>query len=123
MADTYLNSESLFRGWQLLCVLLVTFPPSKNLEEYLRGFIHVQTVHTQGRIDVMAKYSLHRLRIIAEKGPRGKPPSCQEIESASVSTQALSTSFYLSNQLGRCVQPLDIWTIAGEHLQTSATYL
>lgn len=37
---------------------------------------------TEGRIDVMAKYCLAKLRVIAKKGPRGKAPSAQEIEIA-----------------------------------------
>jgi hypothetical protein len=80
-----LRSESVFRGWQFLCVLLVTFPPSKNFEAYLRSFMQDSLKDTEGRVDVMAKYCLHRLTAIAKKGPRGKPPTCQEIESASVS--------------------------------------
>ncbi|TDL22630.1 hypothetical protein BD410DRAFT_828384 [Rickenella mellea] len=77
------SPESLFRGWQFLCVLLVTFPPSKNFEAYLRTFMQQRTVQTEGRVDVMAKYCLQRLSIIAKKGPRGKPPTIAEIETAS----------------------------------------
>ncbi|KAJ1304578.1 hypothetical protein OPQ81_005720 [Rhizoctonia solani] len=49
------SPESTFRGWQLLCVLLVTFPPSKNFEGYLRSFMLTKVKQTEGRIDVMAK--------------------------------------------------------------------
>lgn len=77
--------ESTFRGWQLLCVLLVTFPPSKNFEPYVRSFMQQRTTQSEGRVDIMAKYCLHRLSAIAKKGPRGKPPTISEIESASVS--------------------------------------
>ncbi|KAN0135437.1 hypothetical protein V8E53_006716 [Lactarius tabidus] len=77
------NAESAFRGWQLLCVLLVTFPPSKNFEPYLHAFLSQHTGITQGRIDVLAKHCLKRLSAIAKKGPRGKPPSLAEIETAS----------------------------------------
>ncbi|TFY56119.1 hypothetical protein EVG20_g9052 [Dentipellis fragilis] len=77
------NTESVFKGWQLLCVLLVTFPPSKNFEPYLQSFLHQRTGQTEGRVDIMAKYCLKRLTIIAKKGPRGKPPTVSEIETAS----------------------------------------
>ncbi|KAF9501625.1 hypothetical protein BDN71DRAFT_1439284 [Pleurotus eryngii] len=77
------NAESVFKGWQLLCVLLITFPPSKNFETYLRSFIQQRTSHSEGRVDVMAKYCLRRLTYIAKKGPRGKPPTVAEIEIAS----------------------------------------
>ncbi|KAF8482505.1 hypothetical protein DFH94DRAFT_367952 [Russula ochroleuca] len=77
------NAESTFRGWQLLCVLLVTFPPSKNFEPYLRAFLSQRTGITEGRVDVLAKHCLKRLAAIAKKGPRGKPPTLAEIETAS----------------------------------------
>ncbi|KAL5484811.1 hypothetical protein ACEPAI_7453 [Sanghuangporus weigelae] len=77
------NPESLFRGWQFMCVLLVSFPPSKNFESYLRSFIQQNTTQPEGRVDVMAKYCLQRLFIISKKGPRGKPPTIAEIETAS----------------------------------------
>ncbi|KAF9476361.1 hypothetical protein BDN70DRAFT_882529 [Pholiota conissans] len=77
------NKESVFKGWQLLCVLLITFPPSKNFETYLQGFIQNHTSQQEGRVDVMAKYCLRRLTSISKKGPRGKPPMIAEIETAS----------------------------------------
>lgn len=77
------DRESMFKGWQLLCVLLVTFPPSKNFEAYLRSFIKQHTTHQEGRVDVMAKHCHRKLTIIAKKGPRGKPPNIAEIVTAS----------------------------------------
>ena len=89
-AHLYLSSESIFRGWQLLCVLLVTFPPSKNFEAYLRAFMEQHVPITTGRVDVMAKYCIQRLSIISKKGPRGKALAIAEIETASVSTQDIA---------------------------------
>lgn len=63
-------------------MLLVTFPPSKNFEAYLRAFMQERLSQTESRIDIMAKYCLTRLSTISKKGPRGKPPTIQEIESA-----------------------------------------
>ncbi|CDO72777.1 hypothetical protein BN946_scf184994.g30 [Trametes cinnabarina] len=77
------SKESTFKGWQLLCVLLVTFPPSKDFEAYLRSYIQQATHQQEGRIDIMAKYCLRRLAYISKKGPRGKPPTVAEIETAS----------------------------------------
>ena len=68
----------------MLCVLLITFPPSKDFETYLQAFIQTHTSHQEGRVDVMAKHCLRRLSSISKKGPRGKPPSVAEIETASV---------------------------------------
>ena len=72
-----------------MCVLLVTFPPSKNFEAYLRSFMQHRTAQTEGRVDIMAKYCLQRLSVIAKKGPRGKAPTVAEIETASVSTSEI----------------------------------
>ncbi|KAK0461020.1 uncharacterized protein EV420DRAFT_1267394 [Desarmillaria tabescens] len=77
------NTESVFRGWQLMCVLLITFPPSKNIETYVRGFMQQHLSKQEGRVDIMAKYCLRRLSFISRKGPRSKPPSTAEIEIAS----------------------------------------
>ncbi|KAI9442649.1 MyTH4 domain-containing protein [Lactarius indigo] len=62
------NADSTFRGWQLRCVLLVTFPPSKNFEPYLHAFLSQHTGMTQGRVDVLAKHCVKRLAAIAKKG-------------------------------------------------------
>ncbi|KAK2467846.1 hypothetical protein APHAL10511_000141 [Amanita phalloides] len=77
------STECVFKGWQLLCVLLITFPPSKNFETHLRSFIQSHTNQQEGRVDIMAKYCLRRLTSICRKGPRGKAPSLSEIETAS----------------------------------------
>ncbi|CAL1708316.1 unnamed protein product [Somion occarium] len=77
------TTESVFRGWQLLCVLLVTFPPSKNFEGSLQSYLQQGTSQPEGRVDVMAKYCLRRLANISRKGPRGKAPTLPEIETAS----------------------------------------
>lgn len=69
-----------------MCVLLITFPPSKNFETYLQSFIQQHTSQQEGRVDIMAKYCLRRLAFIAQKGPRGKPPTVAEIETAAVSS-------------------------------------
>lgn len=82
-----MSSDSVFRGWQLFCVVLVTFPPSKNLEAYVGSFIQERITTNRddpGRIDIMAKYCLGRLAAIAKRGPRGKAPTYAEIETASV---------------------------------------
>lgn len=84
------SPESVFKGWQLLCVLLVSFPPSKDFETYLRAFIqqrtfvpHADGTTDRGRVDIMAKYCLKRLTFISRKGPKGKAMSVAEIETAS----------------------------------------
>ncbi len=87
------HRESVFRGWQLMCVLLITFPPSKNIETYVRSFMQQHLSKQEGRVDIMAKYCLRRLSFISRKGPRSKPPSTAEIEIASVRRKHLLSHF------------------------------
>lgn len=89
------SAESTFRGWQLFCVLLITFPPSKSFEPYVRGYLESYAAgagvgagvgadaSTTSRIGLMARHCLTRLDTISKRGPRGKPPSLLEIEIAS----------------------------------------
>lgn len=66
-----------------MCVLLVTFPPSSNLEDYLRTFISKQAQSAgQFKVDLIAQHCLGRLEI-AKRGARGQVPSLLEIETAS----------------------------------------
>jgi hypothetical protein len=63
-------------------VLVITFPPSKDFETYLHGFLRQRAGVTEGRVDIMAKHCANRLAVVAKKGPRGKPPTVAEIETA-----------------------------------------
>lgn len=111
------HRESVFKGWQLLCVLLVTFPPSKDFETYLHSYLQQATAQHEGRVDVMAKYCLRRLAYISRKGPRGKPPTTAEIETASVRIRSARTA-------GRCANASTVQdaafhpSIFGESLDT-----
>lgn len=106
-----------------MCVLLVTFPPSKNFETSLRAFMQQATSQHEGRVDIMAKYCLRRLSYISKKGPRGKPPSVAEIETASVSSDCLFPLLGVSDTpigiivcmymtVGRSIPPVDLWRVA-----------
>jgi hypothetical protein len=92
VVDNYQIRECVFKGWQFLCVLLISFPPSKDFETFLQGFIQQHMNQQEGRIDVIAKYCLRRLDVVTKKGPRGRPPTLAEIETASV--RAEPTSVY-----------------------------
>ncbi|KAJ3151898.1 hypothetical protein HK101_001854 [Irineochytrium annulatum] len=83
--------ESTFRGWVLLCVITIAFPPSKNFEDYMRSFTHQHFEEsTTGRvlspegekIAMLARHCDKKLMRICKSGPRGKTPSIQEIERA-----------------------------------------
>jgi hypothetical protein len=106
--------ESVFKGWQVLCVLLVTFPPSKNFEGSVRAFIdrHAAEPHAAGRVDVMARHCLGRLEQIAKKGPRGKAPTVAEIECAAVRAPSPLFTRQLTKPAGRGVQPVHLRRVA-----------
>ena len=113
----------MFKGWQLLCVLLITFPPSKNFETYLQAFIQKHTAQQEGRVDIMAKYCLRRLVSISNKGPRGKPPMIAEIETASVRPELFVFFNSPFSFLGCCVQPINIRRILRCHHQIARAKL
>jgi len=119
----YCYSESVFKGWQLLSVLLITFPPSKNFETYLQQFMQKHTSQQEGRVDVMAKYGLRRLSYISKKGPRGKPPTLAEIETASVGLRVFTSSYLCSLLSGCCFQSLYLWGVFGRHHPAPRTKL
>ncbi|KDN50829.1 hypothetical protein K437DRAFT_254998 [Tilletiaria anomala UBC 951] len=75
------DTESTFRGWQFLCVLLSSaFPPSRDLHSYLASWI-AQRIDAP-TIGPVAEYCLGRLEAIQKRGPRGKAPSLIEIQCA-----------------------------------------
>ncbi|KAJ3054221.1 hypothetical protein HK097_002390 [Rhizophlyctis rosea] len=76
------NGDSVFRGWLLLCVVSIAFPPSKNFEDYLKSFVQQHMNEHENQVDVLAKHCMKKLLRICKTGPRGKTPTAQEIERA-----------------------------------------
>ncbi|KAJ3112173.1 hypothetical protein HDU96_004874 [Phlyctochytrium bullatum] len=83
--------ESTFRGWVLLCVITIAFPPSKNFEDYMRSFTHqhfdnspsAPRLSPEGeKIAHLARHCDKKLMRICKAGPRGKTPTLHEIERA-----------------------------------------
>ena len=79
-----LLSENIYHGWELMCALLMSFPPSKNFEAYLQSFIQSHAVGSDQKVVVFAKHCLIKLDRISKKGPRGKVPTIAEIDRAKV---------------------------------------
>ncbi|CDZ98206.1 WW domain [Phaffia rhodozyma] len=79
---------SMVLGWELLCVLSVTFGPSKTFESYVRHFIEshfeasskMHQPEVGKKIEVMARFCYGKL--MADKPAKGRAPSLLEIESA-----------------------------------------
>jgi len=71
--------ESVQRGWQVLCMAVGTFPPSRDFENYLLNFI-LEKRDSAGAIGNYARYALRRLEGILNSGPSGFVPSVDEIQ-------------------------------------------
>ncbi|RIA84346.1 hypothetical protein C1645_808810 [Glomus cerebriforme] len=76
------NGDSIRKGWELLSVITVTFPPSKNFEAYLMQFTVDHFSHAENQIDILSKHVHNRLLKICKRGPRGKVLTLAEIERA-----------------------------------------
>jgi hypothetical protein len=71
----------VLKGWELLSVVCVTFPSSKNFEDYLKCFIQ-QHFNEPDNIGIMAMHCYKKLIRIINTGPKGKAPTFGEIEHA-----------------------------------------
>ncbi|RCH92990.1 hypothetical protein CU097_006478 [Rhizopus azygosporus] len=76
------RSESIRKGWEILCVVCITFPPSKNLESYLYDFVKQHHSIKENQVDVYSQYVTVKLERICSRGARGKVLSIAEIERA-----------------------------------------
>ncbi|KAI8347610.1 Rho GTPase activation protein [Choanephora cucurbitarum] len=74
--------ESTRKGWEILGVVSITFPPSKNLESYLFQFVKHYHSITQNQLNVLSLYVFEKLTAICSKGARGKVLTASEIERA-----------------------------------------
>ena len=69
-------------GWRLLSVICGVFPPSKNLELYLKNFVQEAHNHTESDITIIAKHSSKSLTRLCKVGPKGRTLTIPEIERA-----------------------------------------
>ncbi|KAI8973225.1 hypothetical protein BDF20DRAFT_837192 [Mycotypha africana] len=73
------NSDSIRKGWELLCIVSITFPPSKNLEAYLNDFVQQHHQNEQHQLNVYSQYISAKLIKICSKGAKGKVLTSAEI--------------------------------------------
>ncbi|KAI9478502.1 MAG: Rho GTPase activation protein [Benjaminiella poitrasii] len=76
------SGDSIRKGWEILCIISVTFPPSKNLETYLTNFVqqnhHVQENH----VGTMSQHVSTKLTRVCIRGAKGKVLTSAEIQRA-----------------------------------------
>ncbi|KLT38761.1 hypothetical protein CC85DRAFT_252382 [Cutaneotrichosporon oleaginosum] len=77
------DSDSTVLGFQLFCVFVSAFGPSKSFEPFVRSFLIGKLERTDFGIGVMSKFCLTRLDTWSQKGGRGRVLSTAEIEHAS----------------------------------------
>ncbi|KAH8377405.1 hypothetical protein KR093_005352, partial [Drosophila rubida] len=107
----YLNPSrgSYARGWLLLSVCLSCFPPSGNLEPYLRSYLKL------GTAKLHSGPSLQCLERTLANGARAQPPSLLELQ-AIRSKQPLKLPIYLMDGEARKLQ-VDAASTAREAVQ------
>ncbi|KAF7730954.1 hypothetical protein EC973_001000 [Apophysomyces ossiformis] len=76
------SRDSVRKGWEILCVVSVTFPPSKNLETYLNNFVEEHHHVKDNDLDIMSRHVSTKLKRICVRGAKGKVLTAAEIERA-----------------------------------------
>ncbi|KAJ3337303.1 Eukaryotic translation initiation factor 6 [Gonapodya sp. JEL0774] len=84
------HKESEYKGWELMGVLLIGFPPSKNFEQYLESFISTGVRSEDAKISTLALNCQKKLVRIGKSGPRGKVPAAAEVERARIAAYSPS---------------------------------
>ncbi|CEP13381.1 hypothetical protein [Parasitella parasitica] len=76
------SGDSIRKGWELLCIISVTFPPSKNLEAYLTNFVRQNHRVQENQVDIMSQHVSTKLKRICIRGAKGKVLTSAEINRA-----------------------------------------
>nr|ODN96050.1 hypothetical protein L204_03741 [Cryptococcus depauperatus CBS 7855] len=77
------DHDSVVLGFQLFCVFVSSFGPSKNFESFVKNFLERHLDEQADGISVMAQYCLSKIDILSTKGGRAKTLTVGEIEHAS----------------------------------------
>ncbi|WWC72523.1 uncharacterized protein I206_106485 [Kwoniella pini CBS 10737] len=77
------NHDAVVLGFQLFCVLVNAFGPSKNFEPFVKNFLRSTSDEKADGIGIMSKYCIGKLDVLTAKGGRGKALTIGEIEHAS----------------------------------------
>ncbi|EAL23082.1 hypothetical protein CNBA6070 [Cryptococcus deneoformans B-3501A] len=77
------DHDSVVLGFQLFCVFVNSFGPSKNFETFVKNFLEKHLNDQSDGIGVMAKYCMTKIETFSTIGRRAKPLTVGEIEHAS----------------------------------------
>ncbi|WRT70639.1 uncharacterized protein IL334_007637 [Kwoniella shivajii] len=77
------NHDAVVLGFQLFCVLVNAFGPSKNFEPFVQNFLRSNKDEQADGIGIMSNYAIAKLEVLVAKGGRGKALTVGEIEHAS----------------------------------------
>lgn len=76
------HRASVHKGWELLCIVSVTFPPSKDLESYLSDFVEQHHHSIDVKVSVISQHVSSKLVKICKRGAKGKVLTAAEIARA-----------------------------------------
>ncbi|RCH91749.1 hypothetical protein CU098_003922 [Rhizopus stolonifer] len=76
------HSHSIKKGWEMLCIVTITFPPSKNLESYLTDFVQQHHQVEENKVDIFSQHVSIKLKRICIRGAKGKVLTSAEINRA-----------------------------------------
>lgn len=73
--------SNCIKGWELLMVVLASFPPSRSMVPSLEDFLnhHINDPHVDTEIKRIACICMDRIEMIRQRGARELPPSEEEI--------------------------------------------
>ncbi|KAJ3304423.1 hypothetical protein HDV03_002767 [Kappamyces sp. JEL0829] len=76
------HTLQVHRGWQVMGVLVATFPPSKNLENYLKNFVqqHFGLEGAGSALDTIIRHAYSVLVRTCKTGPRGRTMTRAELD-------------------------------------------
>ncbi|ODN99485.1 hypothetical protein L198_03329 [Cryptococcus wingfieldii CBS 7118] len=77
------DHDSVVLGFQLVCVFVNAFGPTKNFEPFVKNFLEKHLSDQRDGIGIMAKYSMTKIEALSTKGGRAKSLTVGEIEHAS----------------------------------------
>ncbi|KAI8344959.1 hypothetical protein BD560DRAFT_411784 [Blakeslea trispora] len=76
------HGDSIRKGWEMLCIVSITFPPSKNLESYLTDFVQQHHTVQENDVCIMSQHVSAKLKRICIRGAKGKVLTSAEINRA-----------------------------------------